>query len=81
VSPHSVLASAQTVLARSGRHADHAVYPVGGFTAYVVVSIIWLFVGGFVVGLLPLWEARKGIAEVLGNVGRDLKAMMTRRKA
>lgn len=40
------------------------VYPVGGFTAYVVVSIIWLFVGGFLVGIFPLWEARKGIWHV-----------------
>lgn len=40
------------------------VYPVGGFTAYVVISIIWLFVGGFLVGIFPLWEARKGIWHV-----------------
>jgi len=37
------------------------VYPVQGFTAYVVISIIWLFLGGFMVGIYPLWEARKGI--------------------
>jgi hypothetical protein len=41
--------------------ADVIVYPVQGFTAYVVISIIWLFLGGFMVGIYPLWEARKGI--------------------
>jgi hypothetical protein len=40
---------------------DGVVYPVQGFTAYVVISIIWLFLGGFMVGIYPLWEARKGI--------------------
>lgn len=54
------------------RGAEVLVYPPGGFTAYVIVSIIWLFVGGFMVGIYPLFEARKGIAEVLGNVGRDI---------
>ena len=44
--------------------ANVLVYPVGGFTAYVVISIIWLFVGGFLVGIFPLWEARKGIWHV-----------------
>jgi hypothetical protein len=38
----------------------------------VAISIAWLFVGGVLVGLYPLYEARKGIAEVLGNVGRDM---------
>jgi Na+/proline symporter len=40
---------------------DKVVYPVQGFTACVVISIIWLFLGGFMVGIYPLWEARKGI--------------------
>jgi hypothetical protein len=42
-------------------NTDVTVYPVQGFTAYVIISIIWLFLGGFMVGIYPLWEARKGI--------------------
>jgi hypothetical protein len=56
----------------------HAVYPVGGFTAYVVVSIIWLFVGGFMVGVYPMWEARKGIADVFRNMMADIKSKFGR---
>ena len=55
------------------------VYPVGGFTAYVVVSIIWLFVGGFMVGVYPMWEARKGIMEVGANVVADMKSKLGRK--
>jgi hypothetical protein len=48
-------------LISAGPTADVTVYPVQGFTAYVIISIIWLFLGGFMVGIYPLWEARKGI--------------------
>jgi hypothetical protein len=54
--------------------SDTAVYPVQGFTAYVVISIIWLFLGGFMVGIYPLWEARKGIWGVsLSYIATDQK--------
>lgn len=60
-------------LLSSERSADDPVYPVQGFTAYVVISIIWLFLGGFMVGIYPLWEARKGIWGVsLPYTGTDL---------
>jgi multisubunit Na+/H+ antiporter MnhC subunit len=53
-----------------------SVYPKGGFTAWVIVSLIWLFVGLAMVGIYPLWEARNGIKKVsilsLSQAGAEL---------
>lgn len=50
------------------------VYPQAGFTAWVCISILWLFVGFFLVGLYPMWEARKGVAGVFKSLASDLRS-------
>lgn len=40
------------------------VYPKAGFTAWVCISLIWLFVGLAMVGIYPAWEARVGLKKV-----------------
>jgi hypothetical protein len=53
--------------------AHGPVYPVGGFTAYIVITILWLFLGLGMVGLYPIWEARAGLASVSWPGGRDVR--------
>ncbi|KAK8847336.1 hypothetical protein IAR55_005193 [Kwoniella newhampshirensis] len=48
------------------------VYPKGGFTAWVTVSLIWLFAGLLMVGVYPMWEARKGLIKVARGIAADL---------
>lgn len=48
------------------------VYPEKGFTVWVVVSLLWLFVGLAMVGIYPLWESRRGIMSVVRGVAADL---------
>ena len=37
------------------------VYTVGGFTAWVVVGVIWTFFSSFTVVIYPLWESRRAL--------------------
>jgi hypothetical protein len=48
------------------------VYSSGGFTAWVIVSLLWLFAGLSIVGIYPMWEARKGLKSVAVGIARDL---------
>lgn len=48
------------------------VYPVEGFTAWVCISLIWLFVGLGMVGIYPIWEARKGLMKVGKGIMMDV---------
>ncbi|WVQ97980.1 hypothetical protein IAU59_005100 [Kwoniella sp. CBS 9459] len=48
------------------------VYPKKGFTVWVCISIIWLFVGFIMVGLYPAWEARKGLKQIGQGISADL---------
>lgn len=48
------------------------VYPVKGFTAWVCISLIWLFVGLGMVGVYPAWEAREGLMKVGKGIVRDI---------
>lgn len=40
------------------------VFGVKGFTAWVVIGMIWVFMASFVVVVYPLYESRAGIMEV-----------------
>ena len=51
---------------------SHHVYPKAGFTAWIAISIIWLFCGLIAAGLMPIWEARRGLKKIaLGVMGRN----------
>lgn len=49
------------------------IYSASGFTAWVVVSVLWLFGGLGLVGLYPLWEARKGLTAVGRGIYGDIR--------
>ncbi|KAL7422163.1 hypothetical protein Q5752_002808 [Cryptotrichosporon argae] len=49
------------------------VYPKGGFTAWVAVSLIWLFSGLLLVGIYPLWEAREGLKNIFYGIMDDVR--------
>lgn len=51
------------------------IYPEKGFTAWVIVSLLWLFVGLAVVGIYPLWESRKGIMSVVRGISADVSRL------
>jgi hypothetical protein len=53
------------------------VYSSTGFTAWVIVSLLWLFAGLAIVGIYPMWEARNGLKSVAQGIASDLR----RRKA
>ena len=42
------------------------------FTGWVSVGILWLFCSAFCVGLFPLWEGRKSMANTFKGIVRDL---------
>jgi len=48
------------------------IYGVGGFTAWVVIAIIWAFVASFIVVLYPLWESREALGEVFSGIVKDI---------
>jgi hypothetical protein len=49
------------------------VYSSAGFTAWVIVSLLWLFAGLAIVGIYPMWEARSGLKSVAQGVMSDLR--------
>jgi hypothetical protein len=44
------------------------VFGVKGFTAWVVIGMIWVFVASFIVVIYPLYESREGIMEVSNDI-------------
>jgi hypothetical protein len=58
-------------------HADRTpVYPKAGFTAWVCISLIWLFVGLAMVGVYPAWEARVGLKKVCAGRALTLAGVL-----
>ncbi|KAF9261126.1 urea transporter [Marasmius fiardii PR-910] len=48
------------------------IYGVGGWTAWVIVGIIWTFLSSFTVVLYPLWESRQAIREICRGIVKDI---------
>ncbi|GJN93637.1 hypothetical protein Rhopal_006694-T1 [Rhodotorula paludigena] len=46
---------------------------LSGFTAYVVITMIWIWWGAFVCVILPLWEYRHSLAEIFGHMWADIR--------
>ncbi|CEQ41433.1 SPOSA6832_03140 [Sporobolomyces salmonicolor] len=44
-----------------------------GFECYVVITIMWVFLGAFLVVLYPIWEYRHSLAELGGNIWADVR--------
>jgi hypothetical protein len=53
------------------------VYSSAGFTAWVIVSLLWLFAGLAIVGIYPMWEARSGLRSVARGIMGDLHSRKT----
>jgi hypothetical protein len=53
------------------------VYSSAGFTAWVIVSLLWLFAGLAIVGIYPMWEARSGLRSVAWGIMGDLHSRKT----
>lgn len=51
---------------------SHYVFSKGFFTAWIVISFIWVFSSAFVSCLLPIWESRLVLATLLKRAWRDL---------
>jgi hypothetical protein len=49
------------------------VYSSAGFTAWVIVSLLWLFAGLAIVGIYPMWEARSGLKSVARGIMGDIR--------
>ncbi|KAJ7069974.1 urea transporter [Mycena amicta] len=50
------------------------VYGKGGYTAWVVIGIIWTFLSAFTVVLYPLWESREALRLISRGVVKDIFA-------
>ncbi|KIY71252.1 urea transporter [Cylindrobasidium torrendii FP15055 ss-10] len=48
------------------------IYGVGGFTAWVVIGIIWTFLSAFTVVLYPLWESRAALKMITSGMVKDV---------
>ena len=48
------------------------IYGVGGFTAWVVIAIIWAFIASFIVVLYPLYESRLALWRVFKGIVKDI---------
>jgi len=51
---------------------SQVVYGVKGFTTWVSVGIIWVFLAAFTVVLYPIWESREALAMVTKGVTKDI---------
>ncbi|KAF1949428.1 hypothetical protein CC80DRAFT_520522 [Byssothecium circinans] len=47
------------------------IFSKGFFTAWVVISFLWVFGSTFVSCFLPIWETRSFFGELVGRIGRD----------
>ena len=52
---------------------SHYVFSKGFFTAWIVISFIWVFSSAFVSVLLPIWETRGFFGELTGKIRGDLR--------
>jgi SSS family transporter len=50
------------------------IFGVGGYTAWVVIGIIWCFCSAFTVVLYPLWESRAALCQISRGVVKDIFA-------
>jgi len=50
---------------------SHYIFSKGFFTAWVVISFIWVFCSSFISCFLPIWETRGFFGELVGKIGRD----------
>ena len=49
------------------------------FTGWVSVGILWLFCSSFAVGVFPVWEGRKSMANTFKGIWWDLRGKQGRR--
>lgn len=52
---------------------SHYIFSQGFFTAWVVVSFIWVFASSAISCLLPIWETRRSFAKLFRKIGEDLR--------
>jgi hypothetical protein len=52
---------------------SHYIFSQGFFTAWVVVSFIWVFASSAISCLLPIWETRGSFARLFRKIGEDLR--------
>ncbi|KAF2498231.1 Na+/solute symporter [Lophium mytilinum] len=58
---------------------SHYIFSKGFFTAWVVISFIWVFCSSFVSTILPIWEVRGFFVELFTEIGQDLRGSKKRR--
>jgi hypothetical protein len=52
---------------------SHYIFSQGFFTAWVVISFIWVFASSAISCLLPIWETRGSFARLFRKIGEDLR--------
>lgn len=52
---------------------SHYVFSQGFFTAWVVISFLWVFTSSAITCILPLWETRQFLGDVVGRIIRGEK--------
>lgn len=52
--------------------ASRRVWDSTGLAAYIWIGFVWLIWTTLAVGILPIWESRHELAEILRGIGKDL---------
>ncbi|OCL03550.1 solute symporter family transporter [Glonium stellatum] len=52
---------------------SHYVFSKGFFTAWVVISFIWVFCSSAISTILPIWETKGFFKELVVEIGQDLR--------
>ncbi|GBE80408.1 Sodium:solute symporter family-domain-containing protein [Sparassis latifolia] len=51
---------------------SHYVFSLRFFKAWIIICVLWLFVAAFITSILPVWESRRAMIEIVRGVVRDV---------
>ncbi|EJD44285.1 solute symporter family transporter [Auricularia subglabra TFB-10046 SS5] len=71
-----VLSLAMDLLIPIPMFLSHYVFSRGFFTAWVVISFVWVFASAATSCILPVWETRAFFVELAVAISQDLKALL-----
>ncbi|KZT00363.1 Na+/solute symporter [Laetiporus sulphureus 93-53] len=78
--PSSILSFVIIFLIPIPLFLSHYVFSLNFFKAWVIITIIWLFVAASITSVLPLWESRGAIIEIGQGLLKDIMGISLRRR-
>jgi hypothetical protein len=59
---------------------SHYIFSLRFFKAWLIISVIWLFLSAFITSVLPLVESRRAMLEILSGAMKDLFGTRPKRR-